>query len=245
MDHALGANITAKITPAAVTTRLPQFTVRLVKKLLSLLIEFGSIRFIEYQLDENLFAGKVPAGFVLRQGGPSDLDSLMEAYGSLPPTAAAIEERFRKKDLCFLMIDSQGRGAHGRWAIKQGSGHIPELDMYLVLGPGEGYMFDAHTRSDLRNRGIDLPARTFVIRTLAQAGLKRSYGYVRSDSPGALRCALRLGKAVGKVWYLRLRGCRTIVLGTRGLARPTLVPACEVPRPRVRLARISHQDCVE
>ena len=99
----------------------------------------------------------------------------MEAYDSLR-TAASLEERFRKNSLCFLTIDPQGRGAHGRWAMKQGSGHIPELDMYLVLGPGEAYMFDAYTRLDLRHFGIDLPARTFVIRALAQAGLKRSYG---------------------------------------------------------------------
>jgi hypothetical protein len=204
---------------------LPRFTVKLVKKLLSPLLEFGSVRFIEFQLDENLFAGEVPAGFVLRQGDPSDMDSLIEALES-SRTAAALEEKFRKRHLCFLMIDSQGRGARCSWAIKEGSEYIPELDMDLVLGPGEGYMFDAYTRSDLRHRGIDLPARTFVIRTLAQAGLKRSYGYVGSGScRAALRGALRLGKPSGRVWYLRLRGCRTIVLGKRGLARPTLVPA--------------------
>lgn len=224
-----------KARRALAERELPRFTVKLVKKLLSPLLDFGSVHFIEYQLDENLFAGKVPAGFVLRQGDPSDLDSLLEAYESLR-TAATLEERFRNKSLCFLMLDPRGRGGHARWAMKQGSGHIPELDMYLVLGPGEAYMFDAYTRLDLRHFGIDLPARTFVIRTLAQAGLKRSYGYVRSDSScAALRCALRLGKTVGKVWYLRLRGCRTIVFGARRLARPTLASA-EVPQSRVRLA---------
>src|ERR1035437_8594691 len=110
---------------------LPRFTVKLVKKLLAPLLEFGSILFIEFQLDENLFGGKVPAGFVLRKGDPSDLDSLMEAYDS-SLTAAALEEKFRKRHLCFLMLDSQGRGARCSWAIKEGSEYIPELDMDLV-----------------------------------------------------------------------------------------------------------------
>ena len=41
-----------KARRALAEKELPRFTVKLVKHLLSPLLEFGSVRFIEYQLDE-------------------------------------------------------------------------------------------------------------------------------------------------------------------------------------------------
>jgi hypothetical protein len=56
-----------------------------VKKLVSPLIEFGSVRFAEYKLNENLLAAKIPNGFVLRRGG----NALVNAEAGYPDLIAS------------------------------------------------------------------------------------------------------------------------------------------------------------
>ncbi|HKA34889.1 MAG TPA: methyltransferase domain-containing protein, partial [Candidatus Binatia bacterium] len=145
--------------------------------------------------------------------------------------AAMVAERFARGDRCFVAVDSEGRVAHCRW-VATAAAEIPELDMELVLWPGEAYFYDGYTRPDARGRGVDAAVRTHIFRWLRSAGYKRAYSYVRGDNPVGLRAAARLQRSVGKVAYFKPRGGRTVVFGDRRPALPLLLPRSFSPSER-------------
>jgi ubiquinone/menaquinone biosynthesis C-methylase UbiE/GNAT superfamily N-acetyltransferase len=134
-----------------------------------------------------------------------------------------IAERFDRGDRCFVAIDAAGRVAHCRW-VATAAAEIPELDMDLVLWPGEAYFYDGYTRPDARGRGVDAAVRTHIFRWLRSAGYQQVYSYVRGDNPVGLRAAARLQHCVGKVAYCKPRGCRTFIFGGQPPALPLLLP---------------------
>jgi len=197
--------------------------VRALKKLSSPLLEAGSVLIFVRNLDQDLFEAKSDLELELRLATPSDFALSPEGYDRYR-SVDMLEDRFKLGDLCFLAIDGEGKVAHSRW-VTTGLREIPELGMEVMLWPGEAYFYDGYTRPDLRGHGIDAVVRCSIFRRLRSTGYKRAYSYVRGDNPVGLRAARRWQHPIGRLWYLRPRGLRPLVIGRRTPELPFLIRA--------------------
>lgn len=77
--------------------------------------------------------------------------------------------------------------------------YIPEVDRELVLQPGEVCINDLYTLPEFR--------------CLRDSGAKKIYAYVRSSNHDGLRAARHLMAPIGRLWYLKFRFGRGIVMG--------------------------------
>lgn len=210
--------------------------IRVFQMLCSSVVEFGSISFFARDLDGKLPRPKASLELDLRQASPQELNLLEEIDPK--KSTEGLPERFQSGDLCFVAIDADGQIAHSRWVTVRRA-YIPELDRYLVLSPGQGYFYDGYTRPDRRRRGIDGVVREFIFTSMRTAGCRRIYSYVRGDNPIGLKATRSWQEAVGKLWYLRLRGFRPLVVGIRNPNLPTLVRRVAAERAeKERLSRV-------
>lgn len=192
----------------------------LLKKTLSPVFELGSIRIFCREVDRDLAPAALD-NIVLRLGTISDLPGLLEAYDS-SREEAVLKARFLHGDWCFLAADHSGRILSCRWCAISGSRIIPELGMSIVLDSEEAYAFDSYTRSDSRGQGLDAVCRNLTIRTLAAAGIKRYYFYVRGDQPKRLRACSKYAKVLGGLIYIRFIHCRPVIIVRTGSHLPIL-----------------------
>jgi GNAT superfamily N-acetyltransferase len=150
------------------------------------------------------------------------------------PREAAIEDvhlfenqelflsRFHQGHRCFVGIEERtGKLTNYRW-VSTSTALIPELDRYLILKPGEAYVYDLHTLPEFRRRGIDAYTRHYTYSFLRDAGYKRTLGYIHGDNQPSLEAARRLLMPIGRVCYMRFRGCPLLVLGGSGPRFPVL-----------------------
>lgn len=193
--------------------------IQMLRKLASPVLEFGSLTFFLRDLGSDLPTATASLDLELGAASIGDLPRI-EAF-RVAPSGSALGERFQRGDLCFVAIDPRRDIAHSRWVTTQRE-HLPEVAMDIVLRPGEAYFYDGYTRSDLRGLGIDGVMRCFIFRTLRNRGFRRVYSYVRGDSPGALRAARRWQQPAGRLWYVRFRGGRALVLAGRQSGLPAL-----------------------
>lgn len=203
---------------------------RAINKIHAGLLDSGTVSFFVRDLTKDADDGprsNLPCE--VRLATPADAALIADGRPSLG--AAAVAKRFARGDRCFIAADAKGRVVHCRW-VATTAAEIPELDMDLILWPGEAYFYDGYTRPDARARGVDAAVRTHIFRWLRSAGYKRAYSYVRGDNPVGFRAAARLQRRVGKLAYFKPRGGRTVVFGGRQPALPLLLPRSFSPSER-------------
>jgi SAM-dependent methyltransferase/GNAT superfamily N-acetyltransferase len=194
---------------------------RSIQKLGAPICGFGNIRIFTCDLKGPLPSAPSGGELSLRPATTADIPLLLRASDG-SRSAADLERRFALGHLCFLALDRSGEAAHSRWVSTDRS-EIPELEMDIVLAPGEAYFYDGYTRPDFRGRGVDGVMRCFIFRWLRSAGFRTVYSYVRGDNPVALRAARRWQEESEKIRYLRPRCAGAVVLRRGGGDGPLLV----------------------
>jgi hypothetical protein len=195
--------------------RLAMVSLRLA---ISPLLDFGRVVFFLRELDGQWRTPPAPAGISVRLASSSELPQLVAAR---PPDAGLAElfrERFRRGDWCVVAVDANDAVARSSWVSTLVT-PIPELNMEIMLRPGEAYLYDGYTRRDARRRGIDGVVRCFVFDRLRATGFTRVYSYCRGDNRPALGAARRWQTPVGEMWFLRFRGLGAWVIRRRECRR--------------------------
>lgn len=193
---------------------------RILQKLCSPFLKFGVIIFFAQDLDFNLPERQTALSVRLNPIYSYKLQKLKECDSSL--SEAALQERLKAGDVCFVAIDAHEKIAHSHW-VSTSRAYIPELDMDVILGPGEAYMYNATTRPDVRGRGLFVTVRNFFVKRLHADGYKTLFFYVRGDNYIGLRTERRWMRSPGKFWYLQVRGLRPLVIGRRSPGMPQLI----------------------
>ncbi len=194
---------------------------RVAKKLVSPLADFGSIFFFSRELVQNFVLPTTGVSLELRRAWARDVGLVLEGCDPRR-SAVSLLERFQRGDSCFIAVDAGGRVANSRWVGADGWRRIPELEMDLVLRPGEAYTYDTYTRPDMRGHGIDGLVRCFMFNALRAEHFRNVFSYVRRDNPLGLSATGRWQRRIGRVWYFRARGSRTLVAGANGAELPLL-----------------------
>ncbi|MNC99326.1 hypothetical protein D3C83_175790 [compost metagenome] len=62
-------------------------------------------------------------------------------------------------------------------------------------------------------------SRAVAYERLLSLDIRRVYCYVRANNPLGLRPARKWHREIGRVWYVRVRGQRPVVIGAGRIAR--------------------------
>ena len=132
---------------------LPLVTSRCFLKAISPWVESGTIDFFTRTLGD--FTPHCPPApdIHIRLAGPEDMRLIFAAYES-KRTEDKIQKRFREGDRCFIATNDRGESVHAAW-FSTGLARVAELNLTLLLEPGEAYTYDVYTRRDMRLRGTD------------------------------------------------------------------------------------------
>jgi hypothetical protein len=158
----------------------------------------------------------------------------VRSIGGIIPREATIEDvrlfadpevfldRFHQGHRCFLGIEEKtGKLTNYRW-VNTTSAFIPELDRYLILNPGEAYIYDLNTLPEFRRRGIDAYTRHFTYSHLRDTGYKRVLAYIRGDNEPSLKASRYLLTPICRIRYIQFRGGQPIMFGRRNRRLPEL-----------------------
>ncbi len=204
----MGVTVTSTSTAAA--GRLPVRRIaRGLRRAAAPLAGIGSVDLFARDLGAPLPAAAPPEGWRVREASPAELDEVRRGSDPERPPGT-LRERFRRGDLCFVVVDEAGRAVHSRWATADAA-WIPELRRHLILAPGDAYFYDGYTRPEARRRGVDAAMRCALFRALAERGHRRAVSYVRADNPAGLRAARRWQEPLGRVRCLRLGGASALL----------------------------------
>ena len=130
--------------------------------------------------------------------------------------------RFNQGHRCFVGIEEKtGKLTNYRW-VNTTAAFVPELDRYLILKPGEVYIYDLNTLPEFRRRGIDAYTRHYTYSYLRDTGYKRGLAYIHGDNQPSLKASRQLLKPIGRIFYVQFRGCTPITFGARGARIPEL-----------------------
>ena len=108
--------------------------------------------------------------------------------------------------------EATGKLTNYRW-VNTSDAYIPELQRYLIVKPGEAYIYDLNTLPEFRRRGIDAYTRHWIYSYLRDSGYSKVYAYIHGDNAASLKASRILLKPVARIWYMQLRGFRPLVLG--------------------------------
>jgi hypothetical protein len=190
-----------------------------LRKLSPQCVRFGSVTFFVQDLAFNLPEHGLSLDVGMHRYSSISLGDLKECDRSF--SEEMLRDRKERGDVCYVALDSQDKIVHSHW-VSITSGYIPELDLELVLGGAEAYMYNSMTRPDLRGRGLFAGVRNFLVKDLNAEGLKRIFFYVRGDNCIGLRSESRWLRTAGKFWYFQVRGLRPLVFGRRSSELPVL-----------------------
>src|SRR5437867_4935315 len=213
---------------------------RVLHKLVSPLLKFGSITFFMRDLTEALPEPKPSVEVKLRLASPSDLPLLTELddHARAPEV---LRDRLRRGHLCFLATTLDGTLAHSQWVTAERAA-IPELSMDIVPEPGTAYMYDGYTKLLLRGRGIDGVIRCHIFGILASLGFRAVHSYVQGDNFVGLRAANRWQQSLARILYFQVRGLKPLVLGSRRMRLATFVRSSDSePDGTGKSSRASHR----
>jgi hypothetical protein len=201
---------------------------RSLRRILAPDVDFGRVQFFARELDAG-FSEPRKSALRVRIASVDEIAHLLES--SHPARdSTGLRKRFQRGDECFAVEDASRRLVHTSW-LTTTRGHIPELNMAIVLRPGEAYLYDAYAPPDRRGHGAFGLALDFTFDRLQRAGFTRAYSYVRGDNVLGLIGALRRLRPVGELWYLRVRD-RSLVFGGRERVVAVLVSGQDPRGPR-------------
>jgi hypothetical protein len=128
-------------------------------------------------------------------------------WGDAPGRGAEdLRRRFERGDQCTVVEAPDGSLVHTSW-LTTSRGYIPELDSFILLGPGEACFDSAYTLPEWRRRRLSVLSGHYSLSRLSAQGFKRIYAYVIGDSPRSWSDALLIGlQPVGRLFYLRSLG---------------------------------------
>lgn len=141
-----------------------------------------------------------------------------------------IAERTAREDVCVVAY-KHGALAHVRWAALKS--HRPcELEGQRVhLQPDEAWTFDAYTLPAFRRQGISSEAKIFLMKYLAQQGIRCTYSDSRIDNTNSEQSRIK------KIREGRLRILGLITLMTL-LGRTRCIFTTDTPAIRPLIARL-------
>ncbi|HLH32373.1 MAG TPA: hypothetical protein VKY31_14300 [Terriglobia bacterium] len=187
---------------------------RSLRRLVRPVFKVGTLVFTEADLTKPLPVTSPPPGIVAREATIEDV--------RLFEDQALFLKRFNEGHRCFMGIEEKtGKLTNYRW-VNTSAAHVPELDRYLILGPGEVYIYDLNTLPEFRRRGIDAYTRYYTYNYLRESGYKKIIAYIHGDNRASLTASRRLLNRVGRIWYVTFRGCTPLMIGGRGAQFPEL-----------------------
>ena len=187
---------------------------RSLRKLVRPAFKTGILVFTEADLTQPLPVRQPVPGIVAREATIED--------AGLFEDRALFLKRFNEGHRCFMGIEeSTGRLTNYRW-VNTSAAFIPELDRYLILRPGEVYIYDLNTLPEFRKRGIDAWTRYYTYNYLRESGFKKILAYIHGDNQPSLQASRHLLKRIGRIWYVQFRGCAPLMIGGRGPEFPEL-----------------------
>jgi hypothetical protein len=180
---------------------------RSLKKLIRPAVKVGSLVFIECDLHKPMPERRDVPGISVREATLDDIHLFADRDLFL--------QRFNAGDRCFMGIeDATGKLTNYRW-VCTGSTYIPELKRYMILKPGETYIYDLNTLPEFRRRGIDAYTRHWIYSHLRDTGYTKVLAYIHGDNEPSLKASRTLLRRIGRLWYVEPRGCTPIMIGGR------------------------------
>jgi len=178
---------------------------RSLRKAVRPLLNVGSLVFIECDLRQPMPERRDVPGIAVREATMQDV--------KLFEDRDVFMERLRSGHRCFMGIEeATGKLTNYRW-VNTSDAYIPELQRYLVVKPGEAYIYDLNTLPEFRRRGIDAYTRHWIYSYLRDSGYSKVYAYIHGDNTTSLKASRILLKPIARIWYMQLRGFRPLVLG--------------------------------
>jgi ribosomal protein S18 acetylase RimI-like enzyme len=178
---------------------------RSLRKLVRPAFKIGTLVFTACDLRNPLPERQTIPGITIREATIDDANLFEEREMFL--------ERLREGHRCFMGTeDATGKLTNYRW-VNPSAAYIPELKRYLILEPGEAYVYDLRTLPEFRRRGIDAYTRYYAYSSLRSAGYTKLYAYIHGDNYPSLQASRHLLKPIGRIWYIQPRGGEPIMLG--------------------------------
>jgi hypothetical protein len=206
----LSANIRRAYTDGGAKTVIT----RSLKKLVGPACKIGTLVFAESDFSRPFPKLQPVAGIIAREATIDDV--------RLFEDQAEFLNRFNQGHRCFVGIEEKtGKLTNYRW-VNTTAALVPELDRYLILKPGEAYIYDLNTLPEYRRRGIDAFTRHYTYSYLRDTGYKRGLAYIHGDNQPSLKASRHLLTPIGRVLYVQFRGYPPIMLGAPGTGIPEL-----------------------
>jgi ribosomal protein S18 acetylase RimI-like enzyme len=194
-----------------------------LRKAVRPLFNIGSLVFIECDLLEPMTERRDVPGIVVREATIDDAPLFQDRE--------TFVERLSSGHRCFMGIEeTTGKLTNYRW-VQTSATYIPELQRYLLLKPGEVYIYDLKTLPEFRRRGIDAFTRHWIYTHLRDEGYTKVLAYIHGDNAPSLKASRILLKPIARIWYIQLRGSVPLMIGrlsvplTKGDSRGAKRPA--------------------
>lgn len=139
-------------------------------------------------------------------------------------------KRLKEGHRCFMGIEeATGKLTNYRW-VNSSTALVPELHQYLVLKPGEAYVYDLNTLPEFRRRGIDAYTRHCIYSYLRDNGYTKIYAYVHGDNRPSLKAASILLTPIARIRYIHVRGCPPLIFSWTNLCDAVSLRLSKLPQ---------------
>ena len=169
------ADPTTRPTPAPVARPPPRLLERLgwaARVRLYPYFKFGTVTVLSWDLPGWL-ERPAPDTFSARELRVDELAGIARVFDR---PAGELHRRAHLGDRCFCAFHD-GQPVHMRWVTTRPT-ELPELDLFFCPGPGEVYVFDAHTLPPYRGMRTSSAARLAMARSLTDQGFTTGHAYI-------------------------------------------------------------------
>ena len=195
---------------------------RSLKRVLRPVFKIGTLVFIECDLRKPMPERRAVPGIVLREATMQDVNLFEDR--------ALFSKRLKDGHRCFMGIEeASGRLTNYRW-VNSSAAYVPELKQYIVLKPGEVYIYDLNTLPEFRKRGIDAYTRHCIYSYLRDNGCTKIWAYVHGDNRPSLKASSILLTPVARIRYIHLRGCSPFIFNRTNLCDSVSLRLSQLPQ---------------
>jgi len=195
---------------------------RSLKRLVRPVFKIGTLVFIECDLRKPMPERREVPGIVLREATMADVNLFEDR--------ALFLKRLRDGHRCFMGIEAAtGKLTNYRW-VNSSAVYVPELKQYLLMKPGEVYIYDLNTLPEFRKRGIDAYTRHCIYSYLRDNGCTKIWAYVHGDNRPSLKASSILLTPVARIRYIQLRGCSPFIFNRTNLRDSVSLRLSQLPQ---------------